>query len=158
MINSQFRGESSPNPSIVTKDTGGTNRSLRDCSDCLIADSGVGVTDFGIRVGTDNTAVDIENYQLGAAIAEGAGAGQLNHLATTCTYVGVVGNDCSFTVQRQVNNNSGGDITIQEIAIYNKYRMVGLTQIYIMSCRDLAVELVPNGGNITVTYTIKISL
>lgn len=158
MLNAQARQESSPSPAIQTPDTGGTTRSLRNCSDPFIADSGVGVVTFGIRVGTGSTAVDIEDYALETPIAEGAGAGQLNHQATTCTYVGVVGSECSFTCQRQVNNNSGGDITIHEAGIYNKFRMVGLSQIYIMSCRDLVDELVPNTGNITVTYTIKIAL
>ena len=154
MLCAQMRAESTPDPVIQTKDTGGVLRNLRNAGNCFLADSGVGVVTHGIRVGTDNTAVDIEDYQLIAAIAEGGGAGQLNHQATTCTYVGVAGSQCSFTVQRQVNNNSGGDITIEEAGIYNSF-YVGFV-VYIMSCRDLVTELVPDTGNITVTYTIRV--
>ena len=154
MLCAQMRGESSPSPAIQTKDTGGVVRNLRTASNCFVADSGVGVVTHGIRVGTSVQAVDIEDYQLITAIAEGAGAGQLNHQATTCTYVGISGSQCSFTVQRQLNNNSGGNITIEEAGIYNSF-YVGFV-IYVMSCRDLVTELVPDAGNITVTYTIRV--
>lgn len=154
MLCAQMRGESSPDPAIQTKDVGGVVRNLRNASNSFIADSGVGVVTHGIRVGTSNQAVDIEDYQLIAAIAEGAAAGQLNHLATTGTYVGVAGAQCSFTAQRQLNNNSGGDITIEEAGIYNSFYTGSV--VYIMSCRDLVNELIPDTGNITVTYTIRV--
>ena len=158
MLCSQMRAESAPAPAIQTKDTGGALRSLRNSPNCFTADSPIGTVTYGIRVGTGVAAVDIEDFALNTPIAEGAGASQLNHLATTCTWVGVAGNQCSFTVQRQLNNNSGGDITIEEAGIYNSYYMVGLAVIYIMGCRDLVSELIPNGGNITVTYTIRVVL
>ena len=155
MLCAMMRGQSTPDPVIQTKDTGGTLRNLRNANNCFIADSGIGIITFGIRVGTSNQAVDIEDYALIAAIAEGGAADQLNHQATTCTYVGVAGAQCSFTVQRQLNNNSGGDITIEEAGIYNSFKGVSAAR-FIMGCRDLASELIPDTGNITVTYTIRV--
>ena len=156
MICAQCRGQSTPNPGITTKDTGGTNRSLRTSGYGMVCTGGAGVTTYGTRVGTSAQAVDIEDYQLIAAIAHGVGAGQLSHGACTVAYVGVVGSASTFTVSRTFTNGSGGPISVRETGIYNRFTQVGATLIYLMSCRDNITEDVPDAGNLTVTYTIRI--
>ena len=155
MLCAQMRGESNPDPAIQTKDTGGALRWLRNASNCFLADAPAANITHGIRIGTDNTAVDIEDFALIAAIAEGGAGGQMNHGACSCTYVGVAGSQCSFTVQRIMTNNSGGQINVREAAIYNSFRDLSTTR-YICSCRDLISEDVPDTAQITVTYTIRV--
>ena len=152
----QFRvGESNPSPAITTKDTGNTNRNLRYQVN-FPCNAGIGSTTMGIRVGTDNTAVDIEQYALIAAIAEGTGAGQMEHQGMVFADNGVAGNVSSFKAERVIVNNSGGVINVAETGIYCRAYDTGETARYFMVIRDLVTQAVPDGGAITVTYTIRV--
>lgn len=138
-----------------TKDTDGVVRSVRNNSYPLRSNGGVGVTTYGIRIGTDNTPVDIEDFALIAPIAEGGGGGQMEHQAVTFNFIGVVGNVCSFEVERIIDNNSGAQINVREAAIYGQGRDAAGIKYFCLS-RDLVVEDVPNLGSITITYTVRV--
>lgn len=153
----QFRQETNPSPAIQTKDTGGAVRDLRNANTPFQADGVVGDDNYGIRVGTSNQAVDIEDFALIAAIAEGVGAGEMNHQAGSVTYLGVAAGVSSFTVDRTILNNSGGTINVEEVGIYAITMRVGAVNTYVMVVRDLYTLAVPDGGGITVTYTIRIA-
>ena len=151
----QMRGIAAPSPAITTKDTGGTDRNLRN-GDKGSCNAAIGVSAYGIRVGTDNTAVDIEQYALIAACAEGTGAGEMEHQGTSFNFVGVAGNVCSFEVERSIVNNSGGAIAVEEVAIYTTGNDTADATRYFMVARDLISQSVPDGGAITMTYTIRV--
>jgi hypothetical protein len=110
---------------------------------------------MGIRVGTSNAAVAIGQNALQVPIVQGVGAGQMEHLAQTFNFVGVAGSQCSFETQRVFVNNSGAPIAVREAAIYMEV-YYPTTAAYIMAARDLISEDVPDGGSVTVTYTIRI--
>ena len=114
------------------------------------------MTLYGIRVGTDNTPVAITDYALKAAVAEGTGPGQMEHQAQTFTWIGVAGNVCSFKTERVIVNNSGSQINLLEAAIYISVFYYPTAGTYICACRDLISQDVPDGGSITMTYTIRI--
>ena len=153
----QFLGSSSPSPTLgPVRDTGGTNRNLRTCGIPFRCSAGAGVTDTGIRVGTSNTPVAIGQYALQAPIPQGLGAGQMEHLAQTFSFIGVVGNQCSFQTERVIVNNSGATIAVREAGIYMTVFDAATTARYLMAARDLISEDVPDGGSITVTYTVRI--
>jgi hypothetical protein len=155
-ICAQFLGSSSPSPVLgPVRDTGGTNRNLRTSGIPFRSNGGAGVTDTGIRVGTSDAAVAIGQYALQSPITQGLGVGQMEHLAQTYSFVGVVGNQCSFTTQRVIVNNSGSPIAVRETAIYMTV-YYPTTSAFLMVARDLISEDVPDGGSITVTYTIRI--
>jgi len=155
-ICAQFLGGSAPSPVLgPVKDTGGTNRNLRTCGIPFRSNGGAGVTDMGIRVGTSEVAVAINQYSLQAPIAQGLGAGQMEHMAQTFSFIGVTGNQCSFETQRVFVNNSGAPIAVRETATYMTV-YYPTTAAYIMAARDLISEDVPDGGAVTVTYTIRI--
>lgn len=156
LICATMLGAADPDPNITTKDTGGTNRDLRNGGPPLRCNAGIGVTDFGIRIGIDNTPVDIEDFALGTPIVEGGGGGQMEHLAVTFNDIGVVGNVCSFEVERIIDNNSGGAILVQEAAIYGMGMDEGDATRYFCIARDVINENVLNGTSITVTYTIRV--
>jgi len=107
-------------------DTGGLYRCLlamcdEDWSYSSIAFdvlAGNGVTTFGIMAGTDVTAPTIDDYALKAPIAEGSGAGQLNHGGLTFGNPAADATTSQFTVTRNLANNSGGSITVYELVLY----------------------------------------
>ncbi len=152
----QFLGQSAPSPALGSvKNTAGSNVNLRTCGSPFRCNAGAGVTSTGIRVGTDNTLVAITDYALKAPIAQGTGPGQIEHQAQTFTWIGIAGNICSFQTERVLVNNSGAQITVHETGIYMTvfYPTAGTE---ICACRDLINQDIPDGGSVTVTYTIRI--
>jgi len=136
-------------------DTGGVGRSISVVSVNLLIQAGAGVTNYGIRVGKGSTAVTINDYALETPLAEGAGADQLNHVAGTYTGVAINGSDASFNIKRSMINNSGSTISgINEIGAYMR-----MGSYYGLAFRDVlgGAVSVPDGGAITITYTIKVS-
>ena len=153
----QFLGAFSPSPALgPVRDTGGTNWNLRTTSSPFRCGGGAGVTDTGIRVGTSSAAVAIGQYALQAPIAQGVGSGQMEHLAQAFTFIGVSGNQCSFEIERVIVNNSGALIAVRETGIYIQATNSFTSGIFLMAARDLISEDVPDGGSVTVTYTIRI--
>ncbi len=137
------------------KDTGGVSRSISPGGTNLLINSGAGVTAYGIRVGKGLTLVTITDYALETPLAEGTGIDQLTHLASTYTAPTVAGSDCSFTIRRTMINNTGATITgISEIGAYMR-----MGSYYGLAFRDVLASpaSVPDGGGITVTYTIKVT-
>ncbi len=114
----------------------------------------------GIVVGSDNTPESFESFCLGATIGEGSGAGRLSysaHLPNVRNYDAGT-KTMSVAVARFMNNNSGNNITVREVAqianILNyKYRKPFLVS------RDLVTPeiLIPNAGQLRVTYTYALT-
>jgi len=152
----QMRSETTPAPAIQTRDTSNVNQSIRTANSPFWADAPAGNTLYGIVVGTDSTPVDIEQYALVAKCTHGSGANQLVYQACTCTWLGVAAGAASFTVDRSMLNNSGAPVAVEEIGIYIESAKLGAVLIYIMGMRDLYSLAIPDGGGITVTYTIGI--
>lgn len=115
----------------------------------------IGNASQGIVLGEGDTAVDISDFAMETKIDEGVGAGQLSHLANVIGRPAVVASTCSFTIARTINNGSGGGVEVKEIGIYAKVDNAPLN--YACIVRDVlgAPGTVPDGGGITVTYTIK---
>ncbi|MBA7515988.1 hypothetical protein ES705_08033 [subsurface metagenome] len=115
-----------------------------------------GVTDYGIRVGTGNTPVAIDDYALETPIAEGIGAGEMEHLICTVTTSVVAAPSCSFLVSRSVVNNSGAEITVREAGIYMKIFTIN----YGCATRDVfgTPQAVPNGGSILINWTLRVTV
>lgn len=137
----------------VVKDTDGVLQSIM--TQYMKVQANAGDDNNGLVLGTDNTPVDILDYQLVAQIAEGVGAGQLLHQAVEFdTDVTVADPDCTFDMWRNFNNNSGASITVREAAVY---AMAGIAH-YFCIVRDVPTEIVvPNGGGCYLKYTPKIT-
>ncbi len=136
------------------KDTGGTDRSIaRNASD-FVSGAAIGNDDRGIIIGTGTTAVTISDYQVETKIDEGTASGQMEYQVVTVTAPSVSGSSISFTVKRTTTNNSGATITVKETAIYC---YGGGTTYHFCIVRDVLVSTVdvPDGGSITVTYTME---
>ena len=140
-------------------DTGGTGRSISYSSSVLRANAGVGEIGYGIRIGKGTTPVTISDYALEIPCGEGTGVDQFLHQAMAASSPTVAGSDCSFWVRRVMVNNSGSTISgIREIGCY--VMMKYSPRYYALGYRDVLPGSVsiPDGGSITVTYTLKVTV
>jgi len=139
------------------KDTGGTNRAINPWAVNFQMIEAAGSTNKGIRVGTGNTPVDISDFQLETPILQGIGGGQMEHLICTVDASVVAAPSCSFVAHRTIANNSGGLITVTEAVIY---ALMTSTPYYGCMTRDVlgAPQAVPNGGSITIDWTIGVTV
>ena len=123
------------------------------------SNAGIGVDRSGLRVGKDSTPVSINDYALGAPIAQGTGLDQLEHQLTYFTAPSVVGPTLSFTIQRSFVNHSGATISgIREIGNYVEFTgsMFGRVALGFRDVLGSSFSI-PDGGAITVTYTLKVT-
>jgi len=145
--------------SCTITDTGGTARSISYSSSVLRANAGVGEIDHGIRVGKGTTPVTINDYALETPCGEGMGIDQFLHQAMASSSPAVARSDCSFWVRRVMVNNSGSTISgIREIGCY--VMMKYSPRYCALGYRDVLPGSVsiPDGGSITVTYTLKVTV
>ncbi|MBA7477266.1 hypothetical protein ES707_12671 [subsurface metagenome] len=136
-------------------DTGGASRSIVKHPADFLMSIAAGSTTYGIRVGTGNTPVAIDDYALASPIEEGTGAGQMEHLICTVATSVVAAPSCSFLVSRAITNNSGAEITVREAGIYifmDTYFGCGVRDVFV------APQAVPIGGAITVDWTIQVTV
>lgn len=146
-------------------DTANVLQRVANTPQLFMCDAGAGVITHGIVVGTNNAGVNITNYHLGVIIAHGGGGGQLAYSAVT---FGAPASDVTtsqFTITRNFANNSGGDITVNEIGLYVKAGLIGPVELYwgsglqtgmgyFMTIRDVIAGgiLVPNGQTLFINY------
>ena len=145
--------------SYTITDTDGTGRSISYSSSVLRANAGAGEIGYGIRVGKGTTPVTINDYALEAPCGEGSGPDQFLHQAMAASSPVVSGTDCSFWLRRVMVNNSGSTISgIREIGCY--VMMKYSPAYYGLGYRDVLPNPVsiPDGGSITVTYTLKVTV
>lgn len=130
-------------------DTGGTGRTVEQAdtqieSEGPRANAAAADNTFGIQVGTGVTAVDRDDNALVTLIAEGAAATQLNYLITTFSSAVAVAGGYRVSISRQVNNNSGGSITVEEIGLAVLHRIAGPATALFLILRDLVTEVIPD--------------
>lgn len=118
--------------------------------------AGAGIDTFGIIVGSG--AENFDANAMGTKIANGVGAGQLSYAAVNAPVITTVGTTKKVEWVRFFNNNSGGAVTVNEVAIYT-YGTCGNASVYYMPCRDLIAGgvSVPDTGQLRVTYAIQLT-
>jgi hypothetical protein len=116
---------------------------------------------MGIVIGTSDTPVDVSDYRLGALIAQGLGAGQMDYMAMVINASVVADPSCDFFMSRQMANNSGGLITVRESGIYvmMERSLSPFTAAYGCGVRDVFTtpQDIPDGGGITIEYTLRVT-
>ena len=121
----------------------------------LLVTAGVGDTTYGIQVGTAGGAITINDYHLNTLILNGNSATQLEYGSVSVGGVAIVGSTAQFTIARTMTNNSGADITVNEVGLVVKpYSRA----IYFLVEHSLLTFTVTNGTSGTVTYTISVSV
>ena len=118
-------------------------------------------TNMGIVIGTGNTPVDVSDYRMSALIAQGFGVGQMDYMVMVINPSIVADPDCDFFLSRQMANNSGGLITVRESGIYvmMERSLSPFTAAYGCGVRDVFAtpQDVPDGGGITIEYTLRVT-
>lgn len=119
---------------------------------------GAAGTATGIVVGSGAGAENFEDFALGTLIANGVGAGQLSYVAGDVPVKSYVAGTKTYSTVyvRYFNNNSGGNVSVNEVGIYNYHQNAGKTW---MDVRDKLASTVtiPNTGQLKVTYTIQLT-
>jgi len=123
---------------------------------------GLGNAEKGIVVGTGDNAETLNGFQLSAKILHGAEVNKLSYAAQSTpvfSYASAT-KKWTSTITRIFNNNSGASITVKEVGIYSAASGGGVNVGFMLSRDLLTVEnykTVPNGGQLTVTYTIEMT-
>lgn len=123
--------------------------------------AGAGEDEFGILIGTSDTAEDFSDYILGAKVEDGTGAGQMSHILTESIAQSYNSGTKTWTCSqvRFINNNSGGGITIKEAGLFFKTTsFFGSNTYYFMAARDVLspAVLIPDTGQLKTTYAISL--
>lgn len=120
---------------------------------------GAGDDSYGIWVGSGTTAESFEDYELATQIANGTGAGQLSYIAGETPVATWTPGTLTFAVEhaRYFNNNSGGVVTVNEVALVARLHLEPHTPKSLVSRDKLASGInIPDTGQLKVTYTIQL--
>jgi len=111
-------------------------------------------------VGSGVDAESFEDYSLASQITNGTGAGQLSYVASEPHAISydpvtrILKND----LVRYFNNNSGGNVSVNEAALHLHTYKGGMWPLGIVSRDKLASTItIPDTGQLRVTYTIQLT-
>jgi len=151
---------------ITIKDTGGSIRVANVCifinSTWLGYKANAGQYDRGILVGSGDESEAFDGHSLQSLISHGTGAGQLDHAASDLPVRSwsALTRVFSVTLVRFFNNNSGGDIDVNEVGLVaGGIRVESASDRYALVSRDVLASTitVPDTGQLKVTYTIEMT-
>jgi len=115
----------------------------------------IGSLTRGTVLGTGTFPVDIEDHDLETLITNGAGVGQLSYGAQSFGAVVRPNNHVELTTSRQVVNNSGGSIIVNEVGIRSTFIGGGFTSLQFREVVE-PFAILP-GATRTVSITFVIS-
>lgn len=139
-------------------DISNTPRMLTATGACFQASGAtVGVTDLGIVAGTGNTAVAVTDYSLQTLIAHGNGSGQMEYTAQNFGAWTQSGGDAYSSHTRTLLNNSGGNITINELGYITRGNSTNTEYFLIDRTLPTPYE-VANGAGVLIEYKWKVTV
>jgi len=114
----------------------------------------------GVVIGSDNTAVDPDNYSLNTQIRSGDTTGKILYCGTSVhslTYEDV-GDTGSFKILGIFKNISGASIDVKEVGVYATGNAANNTYINFCILRDVISTIsLADGEYLEVEYTISIA-
>ena len=136
----------------------------------ISVNAGSGVANYGIVVGSGNTANVSQKsmmYQMIALIPNGTGAGQLTYQATSFGTPSVSGNATSWIITRNFVNLSGNTVSVSEVGIiayvsgFNMLNSVSSALVnpdYFLFAYDIpsSVISIVSGQTLNITYTFTV--
>jgi len=136
-------------------DTGGKSRGITFC----FSSSSYDVVSSDISVGSDDTPVSLDQYNLISPISSGTGSGQLVYGSVQVTSLSR-GDVWSVSISRTFTNLSGAPVTVKEVGLLIRLPISYNIANPFLFARDVIPKgiAVPNGGILTVIYTIQYSL
>lgn len=133
------------------KDTGGANQSLT-IGGTIRFDGPAGASYFGIVVGR-TAGVTLADYAMNLRVDNGVGANQLQYGGNSLTGPVTVGSTRQFTIARTFTNNSGGDVTINEVGLIDY-----TGSFYFLVEHSNSTNTINNGASGTATYTMGMTV
>lgn len=134
-------------------DTGNVGRAAVESSKSFGV-LGIATSGEGIMVGTGSTAVALADFALETRIADGAGAGELDHGVHGFVAPATSGTKRQFKINRQFDNNSGGLITSEEVGLYVRAGSNGATFEFMIEHTLLTIAHA-NAGTKVVEYVLQ---
>jgi len=122
--------------------------------------NGAGKPYTGIQVGSGTSAPSASSPYLESLITSGTGSGQLSYGSDSVTSPSISSNPGTIQISKTFTNNSGGTVTVGEIGLAPQIRndSSSLYQAALMVHDVLSSAVsVPNGGTITITYTLQVN-
>lgn len=119
--------------------------------------AGKGTDGYGIVIGTGNTAVTINDYQLATKIAEGTGVGQMLHYELFFMWYTPTTTEAKWKITRSFVNKSGSPINVAEAGVYVNNENSSYTYLFARDVFGGAIS-VGNDQNFTVEYTVKVAI
>ena len=124
-------------------------------------DLGFGGDSLGIQVGTDNTAVIIEDRALGSRIDHGEGSGEFIHYGQFIDNFEISSNVAQFKIVKYFENVSGSSIDVDEIGLYVATEQTE-GQLYGVACiyREIlsSTQTVDNGEILKVELCFQVTV
>lgn len=122
--------------------------------------TGGGDSNSGLVVGTGTNAVTINDYNLQTKVVEGSGSGQLQHSSMVYGAPTTNATGSAFRITRDFTNNSGGNITLNEIGIIAYGYDDSSTYRYFLFIRDILSPsiTVNNLTTLTINYNMKTTI
>lgn len=116
-----------------------------------------------IVLGTGTTANALDQQTLENQIINGASAGQLNYQSYLIDEPVITASAGTIQFTRDFNNNSGGNITVEEVGVVARaYAESGepgyTTHDEFLLARDLTTFTVPDGDTYTVTFEWQVTI
>ena len=108
----------------------------------------------GILVGTSTTAPTSTDTDLNIQIADGSAAGQLDYQAMIFPSIVVIAGGRRAVCSRQLDNNSGGLITVEEIAIVVRQATTSGVELFLI-LHDLITSAIADGTARVFTYNLE---
>lgn len=129
-------------------DTGNVSRTLTAASQVMLrADAGSGVATHGILVGTSVVPPTRDDFNLGAQVQNGNGAGQLSHAASVARAPVAITGGYRVTLDRQFANNSGAPVTVEEIGLVARHTTsAGDQSFLVLHDPVVPAEIIPDGA------------
>lgn len=124
-------------------DTGNTARTIENPDDLLVTEYFMysfcadDVDDYGVQIGSDDTAETSTDYALNTQIVDGNGAGQMEYGNHAYESAAVIGANVDFETRRVFTNASGGNVTVKEIANTCMSTDTGATNRYLCIAREV---------------------
>ncbi|RLJ03010.1 MAG: hypothetical protein DRP11_01945 [Candidatus Aenigmatarchaeota archaeon] len=127
------------------------------------ANAGDNDDSFGIIVGSGTATVSPDDYNLASKIPHGTGSGQLDYDTHTFESPTITNGTVKFSISRSFKNSSGGDVNVNEVGLVirslSKAADKVCEDVKFLIIRDVldSTVTVPDGGGLTVKYTISTS-
>jgi len=112
----------------------------------------------GIQVGSGTSSPSASSPYLESLILNGTGSGQLSYGYNSVTSPSISSNPGTITVTNTFTNNSGGSVTVGEVGLASTiYNSAATSAALLIHDVLSSAANVPNGGTITVTYTLQVN-